>query len=704
MRTFLFRSALGAAVLCAATQASAGVISIENAKPGASGDWVVLDDGTAAADGVVDVYPAEWSIAQLDSIHLKVRSTTTYDVRIFRLGYYGGTGATEVKVLTGNAADPQPYPTADATYGMAEAKWHTSVTIPTDTTWTPGVYAARIEQSGGGKQAETIFVIRDDKLAAKLPILFVLATNTHQAYNAWPGPLRGGKSLYGFNCSSASVSEDVIAPPVQAVKVSFDRPFFVGGGTADISRYEYPFFRWLERQGKWDVAYATDLDLEQHPGIMTGRSAVVFVGHSEYWSRPAFDNALAARDAKVNMLFATGDTVSWQVRFESGAAGSYSTMVGYKENYPHDPEQKAALAAPDATAAAPHYALVTRGWKSLNDPRPGMKLTGVASYGQIRDAYGVGKPDYNVDSKGATAIGWADLVVNDPTFWLFAGTGMVGGDRIKNVMGYEVDSTAIGDGFYDAFRPGGCSDPAKPLCQRRLGTIYEVSDGKAKGATGYYMASSGAEVIGMGAIAWSWALDDYASKAVGGGTVDAHAQQMMTNVFDRWTALTPPPPPPPPPDGGIDVGPDPDASPPDEGFPDTGSGVPDIGPIVDTGVADSSMPDAGGDTTAPDTAVADSPADSLVDSTTDASADSQVDGTTQDTNVADGAVDSTTGSDGSVQDSGTNDDAGPPQVSDTGSSCGCTIPGQDNADSGAIALAIGGLAYAVAARRRRKAR
>src|SRR5439155_9196574 len=128
----------------------------------------------------------------------------------------------------------------------AEAGWQVNVTIPTDASWTPGVYAARAEQSGG-KMGETIFVVRDDALAGgRLPVLFLLSTATHEAYNAWPGPSRGGKSLYAFNCSSASVSSDTIMPPIQAVKVSFDRPFFVGGGTADLTRYEYPFVRWLE--------------------------------------------------------------------------------------------------------------------------------------------------------------------------------------------------------------------------------------------------------------------------------------------------------------------------------------------------------------------------------------------------------------------------------------------------------------------------
>ena len=63
-----------------------------------------------------------------------------------------------------------------------------------------------------------------------------------------------------------------------------------------------------------------------------------------------------------------------------------------------------------------------------------MIVTGVSSSGIIRDVKGGAKPDYP----------WADLVVTYPTFWLFDGTGMKAGDKIPNVMGYEVDSCLIG--------------------------------------------------------------------------------------------------------------------------------------------------------------------------------------------------------------------------------------------------------------------
>jgi hypothetical protein len=510
-------------LLLCATGAQAGVIADENGKPGLPGGWPVSRDGTANGLGVVDVYPAAWSIVTGDAVRLKIRSTTGFDLRVLRVGWYGGAGATEVLRKTGLPADPQPYVGGDAEFGLAEARWHDTVTIPTDASWTPGLYVARVEQSGGA-QGETFFVLRDDGRASRAPFVMVLATATHAAYDTWPGPTRGGKSLYGFN-SSDSIPDDSPSPAGafnQALKVSFDRPFFVGGGTGDVGTWETPMLRFLERNG-WDVAYATDVDLHARPDYFLGRKGVLFVGHSEYWSRGRFDHALAARDAGVNLLFATGNTLLWQVRFEPGAGGPESTMVCYKTSWRNDPEHQLGwklFTAGDVEGAKPHFGLVTRLWKNLeyhpevglDARRSGMILTGV----ETAAAFSYWFP-------------WADYVVREPTHWIYEGTGLKYDDRIRGVMGYEIDSTKIGDPTFDPWRPAG---------QVRLGTMID-KDGTSRGSSAYYKAASGAEVVALGAIAFSWSLDDFASGSP--STVDPRAQRMITNVLTRWSTMTPVP-------------------------------------------------------------------------------------------------------------------------------------------------------------------
>ncbi len=554
MRAYLAKlfaaGALGATTLVVAPSALAGMITDENSKPGWTGSWPADDDGTARFDGVVDVYPAEWSIARGDTIRLKVRSTTPYAVRVLRLGWYGGAGAREVASATGRPPNPQPYPTPDPDYGLAEAKWSVTDQFTTDATWTPGLYVARVEQQGG-KQGLTFFVVRDDGVQPKAPILLVVGTHTHQAYNAWPGPERGGKSLYGFNSSPSHPSQS-IGTLNQAVRVSYDRPFFVGGGTADVGGYEYPFVRWLEKNG-YEVAYATDLDLHRDPGLAKGRRVVAFSGHEEYTTWEMFDNVIAARDAGTNFLFLSGDTWSWQVRLEAGAAGPHSTVVGYKESWVKDPEQREAYKLREAgnvEDAKKHFRKVTRGWKNLEtDPgrgidlrRPGMLITGVQSSGIIRDA--AGNPMHG------GLYPWAHMTVDAPDHWLFEGTGLKRGDVLPNVFGYEVDSTMRGTPDYVAFRPAG---------QTKLGTIKQVSDGTPKGAAGFYQKHLGGdkrvEVVSLSAIFFAWALDDFAAPKGGGQTsIVPAADTMMHNVLRRWTGDAPIPPVDAPPVDGVDPG------------------------------------------------------------------------------------------------------------------------------------------------------
>jgi hypothetical protein len=513
--------AIVSAVACLAAQARAGFIADENAKPGT--DWQPHADGTAAVAGVIDMYPGAWSMKQGDTLELKIRSTTPYDLEIFRLGWYGSVGSRIVATRPGQPANPQPYPTsADPATGLVAAKWSTTVSIPLDASWVPGVYVARGTQAGTGLQGMTVFVIRDDGAAVRAPILFVVPLNTHEAYNAWPGPMRGGHSLYPFNSALDSPTETTGSN--QAVKVSFDRPMFVGVGTADVSLYEYPMVRFLERNG-YDIAYAIDSDIHSNPSLLLGRKMVFVVGHSEYWSHAAFDAVLAARDAGVNFFFATGDTLNWQIRYEDGV----QTIVAYKESGAKDPELAAAQqadAAHDDAAALAHYGNVSIKFRDLpsgtlsdgkpfDTRRPGIVMTGVQTAGKLNGKDGMGNSP------------WADFIIDDPTFWMWKGPQKC--VRIPNVFGYEVDTSAMTDPSFDPWRPKG---------QIRLGEILEPWTSTVKGSGSFYRAASGAEVIAMGAIAFSWSVDPFA--APGDSTVPC-SQQMVTNAVARWTSAQPQP-------------------------------------------------------------------------------------------------------------------------------------------------------------------
>lgn len=496
--------------------AGAGPIAIENARPGHAG-WDLQPSrlGNAQASGVIDLYPAAWSIARGETVRLKVRATASYSVQVYRLGWYDGAGARRVLELADRPADPQPYPTGtDPATGLAAAKWHDSVSFATDSGWAPGLYVARADHASGA-QAMTFFVVRDDGLTTRMPILVSVTTATHQAYNAWPGASRGGKSLYGFN-SSASIPTE--SGSNQAVAVSFDRPFLVGGGAADLVRYEVPFLRWAERNG-WDVAWCTDEDLARDGKLVSGRRVLAVSGHWEYLSRPAYDTVEAARDAGVNLLVMSGDTLAWAVRLEDGGR----TMVSYKENWKRDPVLALGLdaaASGDKAAAREHLGSVTRGWKKMGyHPelgidlrRPAMRLLGVQSAGAMNPS-------------GP----WGSLRIEASDHWLFEGTGLGKGDTIEDVMGYEFDNFTDVDGDFSSFVPPG---------RIKLGVIHRRS-GDPVGGAAYHRAASGAEVVALGATNFAYALDGYS--AAWKGAEQASAQRMIDNALRRWTAGAPTP-------------------------------------------------------------------------------------------------------------------------------------------------------------------
>ncbi len=590
MKKLVSMSALVAAAAFA-SNASGGVIAQENATATDAHAWTIKRDGTAATSGDVDVYPSSWSVRPGESIALRVRSTAGYTAKVFRMGWYGGGGAKLVAEQSGEA-DPQPYPAPEGEdyvrYGLLRAGWHDSLQLDT-TGWLPGMYWVRLDQEGTGKQAATYFVVREPA-GQRWPLLVLMPINTEQAYNAWPGRDRGGKSFYAWNSSPSWPTETI--GMAQAVKVSLERPFLVGAGTGDYTNYQYAVVRWLERQPDYDPSYATDVDLDADPTLLEGRKAVLIVGHSEYWSRGMYDAAIAARSSGVSILSLSGDTLNWQVRYEDDR----KTLVGFKESADNacprdidgcadkrndgscalplgdcthayskdstkDPEAVIAhdlLLAGNVEEAKKHFELVTTHWNTLfaskeagiDTRRPGIYLTGVQTAGIIESPERWGYP-------------WCDYVISGgKDWWLYEGVDC---GRVPGVGGYEIDSAATRDRYYDPWRPTEGKDGIE-IGQKRIASLTPRWDGKVRCSAAYHRHQSGAEVIAVGAMGFAWALDDYGARQNGvkTSTESECAQRMIRNALDRWLA-------------GAGVPPLPDAGAPDTGVTNEGAPITDDG-------------------------------------------------------------------------------------------------------------------------------
>lgn len=203
-------------------------------------------------------------------------------IRIFRLGWYGGSGARQVhrsKIITvdsngvwskengwqGNSK------LGDAVLGMNWPRAY-QLYIPDD--WLSGSYIARFETLDGKAYIHPFWVSTTGESTAKIAVLGAVITS--QARNWWGG-ISATKVLKG----APDVKEHLYYP-VGSEKLSFERPYFNPRG-GDALRWEYPLVRWLEKMGI-EVAYHTDLELETNPEILERYTHIITAGPMRYWT------------------------------------------------------------------------------------------------------------------------------------------------------------------------------------------------------------------------------------------------------------------------------------------------------------------------------------------------------------------------------------------------------------------------------------
>ena len=440
----------------------------ENARPGT----IFWQLKSISHEREIEGYASATSVNAGEPIRFHVHtSEPAFTLQIFRLGWYGGLGGramTEEITLPGLS---QAMPPPDPLTGLVDCNWQPShtMTIPSD--WVSGGYLAKVIAPQSGKMNWIPFIVREDDRPSDL--LFQSSVTTNQAYNNW-----GGKSLYGFNSTDA----------VQATKISFNRPYIRGSGAGDfVLRWEYNMIRFLEREG-YDVRYTTNVDTHARPWQLMTSKAFLSVGHDEYWTWEMRENVTAARDRGIHLGFFSANTCYWKIRLEPGLDGSPDrTIVAYKESaLAHDPLR-----------ANPRS--VTNTWRNAPTTMPEESLIGVMYI------------DSQIDG---------DIVVTNPTHWVFANTGLRSGDRLLGLLGYEVD------------RIFGGGPPGVELLAR---SPYTRTDRPESGYSDMtvYRAAGGAQVFATGSIQWSWGLDAF-NDGRRPSLENPAAQQITRNVLNRF--------------------------------------------------------------------------------------------------------------------------------------------------------------------------
>src|SRR6185437_15795472 len=383
-----------------AAESKSKLIEQENRQPGAT-DWQltrVRADASGFRSTWIEGYCSKQSAKAGETIEIMVSTNPAqrFEIEIFRMGYYGGRGGRLMKKLGPFDGQRQPTP-EPGEKNLHECKWaaSTSLTIPGD--WLSGVYLGRLTTLPEGDsrpywQSYVVFIVRDDRPA---DVLFQCSDNTWQAYNRWPS----NYSVYTHPKGTEGPWADV----------SFDRPYgreaqFTGVvndpltvGSGEFLPLEFPLAYWLEQHG-YDVTYCSNSDmLSPERGLKC--KAFISVEHDEYWDIRQFRSVETMRDAGVDLLFLSGNTICWVTPFRASSDGRPNRIIFRGGPYGADND----------------YALLRL---KKNGPFP--------EHGPDE---GLLMGARNIDPVN----GGGDWIITKPEHWMFAGTGVKKGDRIPGL-------------------------------------------------------------------------------------------------------------------------------------------------------------------------------------------------------------------------------------------------------------------------------
>ena len=368
--------------------AMASWIRRENMRQG-DGAWL---HGHTAGAGELEAYASTTSATLGDHVSFFVSTTSpTLTAKVYRMGYYQGLGARRVATRSNILGHVQPVPVADE-YGTIDCQWAPTFSLTIDRRYPPGQYLIRLENTRGQYRFVPLLV-RDD--TSKAMYLYLSAVTTWQAYNSW-----GGFSLYR---ETNSFGTSVTSNANRAVRVSFNRPYNVkfANGAADFIGNEFPLLFLVERMGL-DLAYWTDIDLDERGHRLVGHRVLLSPGHDEYYSPAMRDAVTAAIEKGVNVAFFGANFSYRKIRFEPDHNDANRLMVNYRS-----------IADP-ITSTNPSLATVN--WSQYPSDQPESAFSG--------SIYG-----------GADGTG--SLVVVDSTSWLWRGSGLKDGDVLVGALGGE---------------------------------------------------------------------------------------------------------------------------------------------------------------------------------------------------------------------------------------------------------------------------
>jgi hypothetical protein len=383
----------------------------------------------------IEGYCSRPSVQAGDSLKLYVSTTpeSEFLVEIYRMGFYGGTGARLMGKLGPFHGRMQPEPPPGHNR-LRECRWEACTTLRIPPDWVSGVYLGKLTALSSSVQSYVVFIVRDTRPA---DIIFQCSDVTWQAYNRWPDQF----ALYDNG------KEHWWCGP--GVDVSFDRPYGkycqildapLSTGSGEWFLWEFPLAYWLEANG-YDVTYVSNIDTHSGAAGFQRAKGFLSVGHDEYYSIEMYQNLRRAVASGLNVAFLSGNTCCGRIELRPGSSGAPRRTFGRVDYF--GPRDEGMIYRFPSMASFPHQS------------PPESLLLGARS---------------NV----APCTGGADWICSLPEHWIYEGTGMKLGDRIPGLIGWEWHGDPAPIPGLVVVATGPTQDaPGKPNGGTYTATIYE---------------------------------------------------------------------------------------------------------------------------------------------------------------------------------------------------------------------------------------
>jgi len=438
-----------------------------------------------ASEGEIEGYLSSFSVTQGQSINIYTSTTSpTYDIQIFRLG----TNRPSVKMIPNLPGASYSVPGSAWEQG---AQWSNPVPLQIPGNWSTGLYNAVIKTAD--HKSTLSFSVKEDQPGTKSKILLLDNASTRVAYNNW-----GGKSLYTFNSSDN----------IKANTVSLLRP-----GQNVARRQQREFVAWADNMSI-PIEYASMMDLQNNPSLLSNYDTVVLAGHSEYWSKDMRDAYDSFVQNGGNAMILSGNTMWWQIRLEG------EQLVSYKNT-----------GAVNDPLYGVNNDLITTNWfrDPVNDPEN--RSIGVS----WRNGGYVNAKGYFPASEG-----YGGYTVTNADHWIYDGTTLENGDifgQENTIAGFETDGALFTwvDGA-----PVVTGEDGTPLDFDILGySPAENALGSGHATMGVFQAPGGGYVFNAATVDWADGLWDFSNAAI----ADQNVSIITYNTLKRFSASVVPAPP-----------------------------------------------------------------------------------------------------------------------------------------------------------------